>query len=408
MNTLHRSLEGLVTHLPTHFISELIASKIAAQGIILSEKQKDRLRQIISREDLSHIRIPGWKWWKSQQVEIEITADDIASMEREVDGLVNRLPQILAELSDQLALNIFRSLQNRWRAESRRQCKEIAAFEKRLGRRWKSPVELLSMLLTIAREFGDQTNARLRGAGESLHLVEVLTRLHARSCQVTSEIITLLRSGFGDGAIARWRTLHEIAVTALFLTEHGEDVAERYLLHEKVESHHAAAQYEKYYQRLGCEPLDPQEINELRASCADLIRRYGREFSEPYGWAAGYVSNQKPTFAAIEQEVGIDHLRPYYKMASHNVHANPKGVLFKLGLLDQSAMLLAGPSNTGLADAGQNAAISLTQVSVALGQLEPTLDTIVVLKILERLSDEVGVTFVETQARLESSEATHE
>jgi hypothetical protein len=43
----------------------------------------------------------------------------------------------------------------------------------------------------------------------------------------------------------------------------------------------------------------------------------------------------------------LDYLRPYYKLASHNVHAQPKGILFKLGLVQNQDILLAGPSNYG-------------------------------------------------------------
>jgi hypothetical protein len=43
----------------------------------------------------------------------------------------------------------------------------------------------------------------------------------------------------GDGAIARWRTLHEIAVIAMCVRDRGDAMAERYLLHSTVESYKA-------------------------------------------------------------------------------------------------------------------------------------------------------------------------
>jgi hypothetical protein len=69
-------------------------------------------------------------------------------------------------------------------------------------------------------------------------------------------------------------------------------------------------------------------------------------------------------------------------MASHNIHANPKGVLLKLGLLEESQALLAGPSNAGLADPGDCAALSLTQVSTTLLLLRPTFDNNIGLQIM--------------------------
>ncbi|NJM53745.1 MAG: hypothetical protein HC846_10380 [Blastocatellia bacterium] len=75
---------------------------------------------------------------------------------------------------------------------------------------------------------------------------EVLLSLYARACLVSSEILVLLKAGFPDGSHARWRTLHEIAVVAMFIEKHGKEVAERYLLHEYVEDYKGAMQHQKY------------------------------------------------------------------------------------------------------------------------------------------------------------------
>jgi hypothetical protein len=42
---------------------------------------------------------------------------------------------------------------------------------------------------------------------------------------------------------------------------------------------------------------------------------------------------------------------------------NPEGVFFKLGLIGESEVLLAGPSNAGLTDPGHASALSLMQIS---------------------------------------------
>ena len=57
---------------------------------------------------------------------------------------------------------------------------------------------------------------------------------------MADEIICLLENGFADGAMARWRTLHEIAIVAIVLSKHGEDIAQGYLDHQAVESKRAA------------------------------------------------------------------------------------------------------------------------------------------------------------------------
>jgi len=115
----------------------------------------------------------------------------------------------------------------------------------------------------------------------------------------------------------------------------------------------------------------------------------------------------KPTFKDIEAAVDIGHFRAHYRLASHNVHANPKGVFFKLGMLAESEMLLAGPSNAGLADPGHGAAISLSRVTSALVGLQqpPTLDNNVALLMMVDLVDEIGEAFGQAHERLEADEA---
>jgi hypothetical protein len=59
------------------------------------------------------------------------------------------------------------------------------------------------------------------------------------------EIIVLLENELADGAMARWRTLHEITTVAILIEKYGEDVAERYVNNQIVESKKAPAAYEE-------------------------------------------------------------------------------------------------------------------------------------------------------------------
>jgi hypothetical protein len=260
------------------------------------------------------------------------------------------------------------------------------------------------MFLTVAREFGAGVNETLRSESELAipDLVEVLSRLHARGCQITEEIICLLSAGLADGAMARWRTLHEIAVVALFLANHDAELAKRYIDHEVVESFRAAREYQRYYQRLNDEPVADAEIEQLREARGKLVKQYGKPFATQYGWAADVLASPDPKFVDIERAVGIDHFRAYYRLASHNVHPNPKGIFFKLGLLEESDALLAGPSNAGLADPGHCTAISLLHISTAFGVIAPTVDSNVVLRILVNLEWDVGETFLTVHRQLEA------
>ena len=64
----------------------------------------------------------------------------------------------------------------------------------------------------------------------------------------------------------------------------------------------------------------------------NLVRRFGKDYKKPYGWAASAIGIKSPSFDQIERHIGLDHMRPYYGMASDNVHANSHGALFRIGL----------------------------------------------------------------------------
>ena len=112
------------------------------------------------------------------------------------------------------------------------------------------------------------------------------------------------------------------------------------------------------------------------------------------GQASDALGKEDPKFSDIEKDSNIEHLRPYYKMSSYNVHATPKGITFKLGLSPNVDIMLAGPSNAGLADPGHSTAISLNQITVALLKTRINLDRLLILQIMARLEDEIGSAFI--------------
>jgi hypothetical protein len=402
MRILQDALEKALHGLPEQVFSELIAQKLSAQGVKLSTRERKLLtEEVLQGKDTFLLK--RWNWWENRQARLDFTSQDAEQIARKfTDFLENRLPDLIETATGDLSRKILIDLKRKWRAESRLRNREIAGFRKRLYGCWELPLQGLQMLLTIARELGDSVNNEIsQSSGGHNHLIDVLLRLHARACQITAEVICLLEGGFADGAMARWRTLHEVAVVASFIATHGEDLAERYVLHQAVESKRAAADYKKCQQRLGYEPLDESEAKAVQSSYDAVIARFGLDFGKrDYGWAAYHLKIAKPTFVDIERATGIDHLRAHYRMASHNVHANPKGVFFKLGLMNESQVFLAGPSNAGLADPGHCTALSLAQVSMAVGLLQPTLDNNVSLQIITHLVEELGEAFGRAHQRL--------
>jgi hypothetical protein len=404
MDTIQKALNAQLAAAPYEVFSHIIAEKLTANGISLTDSERRQLTEHLKSNATDNFFFRRRRWWENRNFTVDITPEDVEALHsRFTEFLEHQLPKLVSSTVEQFSTDILQDLHRSWRAESRRQNREHRAFLRRLHQHWGEALKRLRMYLAISRELGAALNTALRSDPDiaESHLVDILTRTHARACQVADEIICLLEGGFADGAMGRWRTLHEIAVVALFLDEHGEELAKRYSDHQVVESLRAAREYQKFCERMGYEQVSASEIQQLERACNDAANQYGRPFRTQYGWAAEVLKLDRPNFSDIEHAIGIDHLRPYYRMASHNVHANPKGAFFKLGLLSDDNILLTGPTNAGLADPGHATAISLLHVSGALVQIKPTLDSLIILRVLLRLEAEIGEAFMDAHVRLE-------
>ena len=171
-------------------------------------------------------------------------------------------------------------------------------------------------------------------------------------------------------------------------------------------SYGGARQYKRFETQLGVEAMDDETMAKIEEGYREVIGRFGPAFGNNYGWAAAVLGKDNPTIADIQAAAKIQHLSPYYRLASHNVHANPKGVMYKLGLMEGSATLLAGPSNAGLADPAHatSPALSLLLISATLLKLDPNLDNTVAVRIMDQIADEIETLFLAAHEKLEDDE----
>jgi len=312
------------------------------------------------------------------------------------------IPEIVLDLSESISKSI-KSNAPEILSELR---KERLDFECHIFELWEEPFDLLETFLGIVFEIGEKFNRLFRptAAEDNDYKFEVLVRLHARGCQIAQEILLLLKGGYPDGAHARWRTLHEIAATSLFIAKHDNNVAERYILYDYIESYKTANMHRQCYKGYGEEPPTDEELEKLRKIKDDLCNRFGENFKERYGWASHLGIVQ---FSGIEKDVDLDHMRPYYKLSSNNVHADPKGVMFKLGTFGVSnakKTILTGPSVFGFTEAGHSTAISMYQITYALLSIRETLEKYLILRIISNFENEIGEAFFGVQKQLESKQ----
>lgn len=281
-------------------------------------------------------------------------------------------------------------------------------FEQRLYLRWGPALDLFEAVRTCCLEAGEGFYMQHRPATDAK--LSALTLLHARACLVASEVHGLLRTGHAAGAQARWRTLHELAVIAFLLGSHDTDIAERFLGHRAIERYKDALQYQEHCEVLGYERFSQDKIDSMRSEYDELVVRYGESYKKPWGWAKPLLpSQQTPDFAKLEKLAGLEHFRSWYRLASHTIHSGATGAMHIKGFYGHGDVMLAGPSNAGLADPGSGTLISLYQVTTALivnstpGRTEP-LD-LIQLRAISVLLDEAQAAFLAVHHQLRTEQA---
>ncbi|MDK2957909.1 MAG: hypothetical protein PWQ57_3407 [Desulfovibrionales bacterium] len=406
MRSMHAMFENICKEQYYRVLVSIIKEKLEDFGLNLSDSKNDELikRLTESRDAAATIKEFDFGIDSDREISISLTKTDlerVADACKRIHG--DNLHSVILDFLEDISSMTVESLHKEWESQRAYEDDVLENFKKQLFEIWGKAIEGLRMLVSLAREFGADFNRYIRKRIDNKNpfLTDVLTRLHARSCQLADEIVCLLSSGHSDGAMARWRTLHEIAAVSLLISKHGEDLATRYVKHEAIEAYKAARDYNECCHRLGYPPLDSDELESLSRDRDELVDKYGKEYKNQYGWASEVVKNSNPNLRILIEASGIGHFKAHYRLASHNVHANPKGVYCRLGLLDNTGLLLAGPSDVGLCEPGQNASISLLQVTASLLSLDVTLDILVYFKVLEKVSQEVQDLFVEIDENVE-------
>ena len=405
-DSLERAIEGATRTVasPDWLLAQLLKGKLKEKGVRLSASEKDRLREAAA--ELIRTGDPNVLSKvirRKRNISIAIESRDI-----------ERIGQTVSEVTGTAVTKVIRKLARTVEPELREWADGVIqwaaemeeGFANRMTAVWGDAFQLYARFRRLAEHLGELVMARCRESKPvgKTSLVTALVRLHVRACAVAGEIETLMRAGYADGAAARWRTLHEVAVTASFLVEHGEDMAARYLAHFACEQLKAARGYQEHCHVLGYRPLAVKLMQELEADVTALRAKYGDDFRHEYGWAAYAFNRQRVTFSDIESSVKMPFMRPFYRLASEQIHASARGAVLRGGLIEQNRdepLLLVGPSNYGFADPAMNSARSLLLATVSLGQVDPTADTNIMGMVLAKWLESLTASFVKAQREIE-------
>ena len=171
-----------------------------------------------------------------------------------------------------------------------------------------------------------------------------LRHIHARACQIYFEIIYLMRSGFADGAYARWRSMYELSVIGAFIVSNGEEVAKAFSEASETEIRYDWAK---------------------KASC---FAKYKKHI----------------TFNDIQEKCDFvtELWKQQYTLANKLVHASPQGTFKRLGIYESDGTIPGGHTDYGFSVAAEHAAISLSIITSQYLNVVPYGDGIVFEKTM--------------------------
>ncbi|MBE0349278.1 DUF5677 domain-containing protein [Pseudoalteromonas lipolytica] len=266
-------------------------------------------------------------------------------------------------------------------------------FFKFHNKEWGSIIEKLERFISFSIWVGSENNEKFREVAceNDDVMFDVLIKLHARASLVSNEILCLIKNGYPDAALSRWRSLYDILVIFISIYTFGPDCAERFYHHHVVDkfnsltkSREAKEQYPDKYEYL---VVDDEETQYLESLYDSLLTKYGKKYRFDYGWLEGFVEpknkNGKVTFADIEKALSLDHYAPYSKIASQNIHASSQSLNFNLSSSSSSfQQLCVGRSTLGATIPIEGLATSMFQITSNLLNYISTEDNKIFLAML--------------------------
>ena len=228
--------------------------------------------------------------------------------------------------------------------------------------------------------------------------------IHARSLLISRECLTLLKNGYPDGALSRWRTLYELSVIGEFLyTKQNQDLCERYICYQHVQEY----EDEKALRKEGNKNYTDEAFDTLKSNYDYLLKEFGKDFVKTYsyGWASNFLGKPNVSFKDLVQNTNKQNLYYYYKLSSTYIHGNHKANDQSLGIIPNLEKVhLTGSSNYGLSIPMQNVAISLTQISTYFLLTYSNPDVSITIFTMHHLLNHIMSEACNTQERIESEQ----
>lgn len=192
-------------------------------------------------------------------------------------ALLEGMPSAFAEIRPFAAKQLLKALKRDARRMLKERRADTAAFERRNFKRWRKAFDLYEMLLVILGELGAEHDKDARPEARKTDDLkfEALAQIYPRAMLIGQEILCLLRGGYPDAALTRWRSLFEFTVTAQFINQNDQETALFYLASFDFKALRAAREHDKHAKRANLEPFTPEALAglESRAKAIEHVVR---------------------------------------------------------------------------------------------------------------------------------------
>lgn len=397
MGILQDALDKAIADLPRLGIEKIVGEKLKAVGSDDPELVKRIAHAIMNGQD------EGNEMQIETELELDIVVDDddLERTTRATEELIKGLPELVKEMAEDLAGKLVDGITEQWKTLPARD--EDAATRGRIAEDWGDPLDRLRMLIALCEQEGDRFNtahlSRRNGRRGQLR-DEALARFHIRGCRIAKEIVLLIENGFAEGAQARWRTLHEVAIAATLVAEAGDELAERYFDHEAVERKKALDDHRRVAAVAGELGISKRDSIKIDQAFAAAIKKYGKSFQGMYGWASGQLGLVKePKFHDLQEAAGSLTLKLRYRLASFDTHASPGTLEQPMHSWDPTTHI-PGAFSAGFEEPAVDTAQAIVQVTGLLRSEPWDLDALALSLAMIKLRDETAQAWIDVARRI--------
>lgn len=399
MGKLQDAFDRQIERLPRLGIERVVREKLGDQDIE-DELLLKRIVDALMSGNAEAAEIPC-----DRPIRLKFTDADFKRVQEAAAALNERMPDLVEELLAATVEETVTAFRVQWE-ESRPSIDPTAEVRARIRRDWAEPLDSLRLLVTLCSEKGERFNVahlKSRQAREGGR-TQALARLHIRACRIADEIQLVLEHGHTEGAQARWRTLHEIAVTASLIAEGGDALARRFFDHEAVERKRVLEDHRRAAAAAGESVIPSGQAVSIEREYAVAVARHGKHFQGMYGWASGQLGMPAdPKFHHLQEVAGSLSLKLRYRLSSFDTHASTQTLEQPLHHWDPTTHI-PDAFAAGFEGPGIDTAQAIVQVTALLYPQPWDLDAIVSVQTLGRLRDDTAQAWLRAAREIDRRE----